>query len=786
MKSTTIKLLLVDDVKANLFALEQLVEAPDRTLIRAKSGEEALEILLNEQDFAVILMDVQMPGLNGFDTVNLLKAKENCRHIPILFLTAFDKEGAMETEAYSSGAVDYVMKPIQPLILTSKVDVFVDLYKSRQTLARQNRALEQANIKLIHEISLREQAEASLRLADQAIQNTHESVVITNAAGVIEHVNPAFCRLSGFTKHELINREIISIAAKNNPKIDHALISATLQGQGDWTGELRGSTKNGDNYTTWTHISGIYNKNKTLTHYCAILSEVNAPKKTELTLQKVKLRLEQAQHISHLGAWEWNRCESDIYCSDELFHILDTSPEKISPTLAACLTFIHPEDKNTFEKIITSLKAGHASDSKLRLQLADGSERTIHEQTEVHCNAQGEILQLIGTIHDITEQSKLEESFMQAQKMEAVGALVSGIAHEFNNILAGMNGHMYLAKRNKDNGDKVSTHITQLETLISRASETIKQMLTFSRKGIIKMNNLCLNTLIHETLQLHRSSISEHIALDHAICDEDLMVYGDNTLIQQLILNLIINARDAVAMASAPSIMIRLQHIETDDAFLATHADAKSGAYAQITVRDNGCGIDPSHQDKVFEPFYTSKGNQGTGLGLSMVYGAVKSHHGFIELQTQLGQGSNFHIYLPLLEQALKPQKETPTTQLIQGNGQCILIADDEEVVRNMARSTLETLGYTTIIASDGEQAVALFSKHQDDIQLVILDIIMPKRNGKDTAIAIRDIQPDMPIVFITGYNEERSLGKWVNNHETIITKPFSIHAFSQIVADNI
>ncbi len=437
--------------------------------------------------------------------------------------------------------------------------------------------------------------------------------------------------------------------------------------------------------------------------------------------------------------------------------------------------------------MIERIASGQSTDVVLRLLLPGEIERIVHTQTEVHCNAHGELLQLIGTVHDITEHAKLEESFMQAQKMEAIGALVGGIAHEFNNILAGMNGHMYLAKCASNNESNVLSHISQLELLSARAAETIQQMLTFSRKGIVEMKNIQLNPLINETLKLHKTSIPEHINLDHAICSEALNINGDNNLIQQLVLNLIINARDALRATTAPCIRLSLQRNDADAAFLSAHPDANEKAYAHITVSDNGCGIDASKTDKVFEPFFTSKGENGTGLGLSMVYGAVKSHHGFIELESQLGQGSSFHIFLPLLLQSPEPQTANTADSLMQGHGEVILVADDEEIVREMTCDTLKVLGYQVITAKDGEEAVALFSEHQSntslaDINLVILDVIMPKLGGIDAATAMRTIQKETPILFMTGYSEDSSLGNWGKADENIIMKPFTIQNFSLFV----
>ncbi|MDX8391142.1 MAG: response regulator [Mariprofundaceae bacterium] len=782
MDNPIVRLLLVDDIDANLLALEQLVEAPDRQLIRASSGEEALEILLKEQDFAVILMDVQMPGLDGFETVQLLKAKEQCENIPIIFLTAYDKEGAMAIDAYSSGAVDYVTKPIHPNILISKVDVFVDLYRSHKRLILKNNRLEEANIRLTREISLRERAEAQLRLADQAIHDTHEGVVITDGQGIIQRVNPAFCHLSGYPLDELVERNFLDILKDEKNAEIGTLLFENMRHEGEWQGELIGKTKNAHPFSTWTHISGIYNKQRQLTHYCAILSAVNDPQKTEIALRKVKLRLEQAQHISHLGGWEWNHTDSDIYCSEELYHILDRNPDQVAPTLELCREVIHPDDHDKLDIIISDLEKGRPTDSILRLALPDGRERTIHEQTEVRRNKDGAIVQLIGTIHDITEHAKLEASFMQAQKMEAIGAMVGGIAHEFNNVLAGMNGHLYLAGRFAGEQNKVQDHLAHMKALSIRAAETIEKMLAFSRKGIIQMHAVNLNKLIQETLMLHKTSIPEHIDLAYELCTKDVLVQGDSTLLQQMLLNLLINARDALGAADSPAIKVCLRRFEPDEVFLQKYPDAFAGEFAQLSIRDNGSGIAKEMLDKIFEPFFTSKGESGTGLGLSMVYGAVQSHHGFVDVTSSPENGTAFHVHLPLLSDQTETEVLEHHSEPVEGNGETILFADDEAVLRDTVSDSLGEIGYHVIVAENGQQAVDLYASREHAVDLTILDVVMPKMGGIEAAQAIRAINADAAIVFSTGYDRDSSLRKESAANETIITKPFSIEKFSKLI----
>jgi len=414
--------------------------------------------------------------------------------------------------------------------------------------------------------------------------------------------------------------------------------------------------------------------------------------------------------------------------------------------------------------------------------LQDGEKRVVHEQTHVLCNKNGEIVQLIGTVHDITKQAKLEESFMQAQKMEAVGAMVGGIAHEFNNILAGLSGQVYLAKKKTQDLQQIN-YLNKIELLSSRAAETIDQMLTFSRKGVVEMKPVHINALAKETLKLHRTSIPENIDINVDICTEDLSVQGDVTLIQQLMLNLMINARDALIGVANPAIELTISKYDADESFLSKHTGGSASSYVKLTVLDNGCGIPIELQSKIFEPFFTSKGNNGTGLGLSMVYGAVQSHHGMIEVESASDEGCAFHIYLPLLESLTQENLDNAVESLAQGNGETILVADDEKIVREMAKDILLTLGYKVIIAKNGEEALKLFTAKKDYIDLVVLDMIMPKMDGKDVAVEMTQLNPEVSIMFMTGYSDNLTVSVNRGEGRVLLNKPFDLQIFSQEVA---
>jgi len=346
-----------------------------------------------------------------------------------------------------------------------------------------------------------------------------------------------------------------------------------------------------------------------------------------------------------------------------------------------------------------------------------------------------------------------------------------------------MTGNLYLAKIRTENPDVVK-RLANVEELSGHAAEMIQQLLAFARKSMVSMQEMALAPFINETLKLLRTSVPENIAFRVDICSEALQVKGDATLLHQVLTNLVNNARDAVENVDAPNITIRLAFFQSDDGFIEKKPYFVSGSYAHLSVEDNGIGI-PMHQlEHLFEPFFTTKEQgKGTGLGLSMVYGAVKTHHGFVEVDSIKDKGSVFHIYIPLLEKAVSATDSAPVIEAAHGHGELILLADDEQIVRNVMAEILESMGYQVLQASDGLEAKELFTMHEQDIALALIDVVMPHCGGMALAMQIRSVNPDVPVIFLTGYDKERALqGEAPMQNSEMLTKPVNFNLLSQCI----
>jgi len=383
---------------------------------------------------------------------------------------------------------------------------------------------------------------------------------------------------------------------------------------------------------------------------------------------------------------------------------------------------------------------------------------------------------------DITEhrrseedKQKLQAQLMQVHKMESVGQLAGGIAHDFNNILTAIIGNCNIIQQKLPSDEPIRIYTEPIFKAAQRAAGLVKSLLAFSRKQVIEPLNMDLNDVVRKEIQFLGRLIGENIELKTILADYALTICADMTQIEQVLINLATNARDA--MPGGGQLILQTERVVMADEFVRTHGFGTRGTYAALSVRDTGSGIDDHIKERIFEPFFTTKDvGRGTGLGLSTVYGVIKQNSGYITVDSKVGRGTVFKIYLPLV----RPREEdfrSPVTQLPVRSGiETILLAEDDEEVRTLTRNTLAEHGYTIIEAADGEEALRKFLKHKDSIQLLLIDVVMPKMNGKDFYAAAIHNKPGVKALFISGYptdliRNEGVLEKGLN----FIPKPSSI-----------
>jgi PAS domain S-box-containing protein len=410
--------------------------------------------------------------------------------------------------------------------------------------------------------------------------------------------------------------------------------------------------------------------------------------------------------------------------------------------------FLSLDEYNGFKQIID--QKGSIKDYETKLLRKDGKEIDCLITSTMQTDEDGTISGYHGIIHDITERKKLEQQLLQAQKMEAVGRLAGGIAHDFNNILTAIIGYGNLLKIDIKEDDPLNNYATQILNSAERAANLTRALLTFSRKQIISPKPVNINDVIKGIGRLLSRLIGEDIDLSTPLTDKDLTIMADTTQIEQVLMNLATNARDA--MPNGGTLVISTDMITFDNEYLRAHGYGRLGNFALISVEDTGCGIDEKIKERIFEPFFTTKEiGKGTGLGLAMVYGIIKQHEGYINVYSDADKGTTFKIYLPLIKSRFEEPGQIDAGP-VSGGTETILIAEDDAQVRVLTKKILEKAGYHVIEAADGVAAMNLFRANQDKIQLLILDVIMPKKNGKECYDEIRKSTPDIKTIFTSGY----------------------------------
>ncbi|BCX06951.1 MAG: histidine kinase [Fischerella sp.] len=380
---------------------------------------------------------------------------------------------------------------------------------------------------------------------------------------------------------------------------------------------------------------------------------------------------------------------------------------------------------------------------------------------------------------DITQKKLLESQFLRAQRLESIGTLASGIAHDLNNVLAPILMTAQLLESQLD--DERSKRL--LPILISnakRGANLVKQVLSFTRGMEGDRTLLQLKHIVREIQQVIRETFPKSINVSTSIPPNLWTIYGDATQLHQVLMNLCVNARDA--MPNGGNLTISTENFLVDENYARMHLDAQVGAYVAITVADTGVGIAPEILDRIFEPFYTTKEfGKGTGLGLSTVLGIVKSHGGFVNVYSEVGKGSQFKVFLPAQqtpESLEEPEKELPT-----GNGELILVVDDEDSIRDITKTSLETHNYKAITASDGIEAIALYAEHRDEISVVLTDMLMPSMDGLTTIRTLKKINPNVKIIAVSGLASTEKVNAAADiGVKAFLSKPFTAKQLLQTI----
>ncbi|MDX2023778.1 MAG: PAS domain-containing protein [Deltaproteobacteria bacterium] len=415
-----------------------------------------------------------------------------------------------------------------------------------------------------------------------------------------------------------------------------------------------------------------------------------------------------------------------------------------------------------------------SSAAGVRLTLKDGITRELAETASPIVDPQGAFMGIVVVVRDITTQRHLEEQLLHSQKMESVGQLAGGIAHDFNNMLSGILGAAELLRMEPDLGQRAIDLVDLMSRTSHRAAELTAKLLTFSRRGRMQNTPVDLHATIADVVAILQRSVDRRIVLTTDLGATHATVSGDPSELQNALLNLCINARDAIPEEGEIKIATRNVFFSEEKCRLSTFA-VTPGDYLEVAVQDTGLGIPQAIRARVFEPFFTTKPiGQGTGLGLAAVYGAVTTHGGAIELQSEAAAGTTFTLWLPLsAARAARPEKRS---QIPPGHG-TVLVVDDEDVIRDTCAMLLQSAGYTVLTAGDGEQAVEVFRQNRDEIALVLLDVIMPRMDGRECFLRLKQLRHDVRVIMVSGFVHESVIDDvMAQGAKGFLKKPYRRH----------
>jgi PAS domain S-box-containing protein len=637
---------------------------------------------------------------------------------------------------------------------------------------------------VFRDITERKRVEDDLRRLKKAVEHSDDAVFMTDPAGVITFINPAFSSLYGYSAHDVIGKVTPRILkGKKGEEKENDQLWKRLHSNQVMRGEYVNQTRDGMLVVVEETSNAISGDQNELIGYLSIQRNVTERKQTEEYLRQSEKRYRRFFEQDLAGNFVSSPDGKIIDCNPAFLNIFgfDTKDDALRSSLLSL--FKHPAEGKEALRMIG------------KKRIMQNVERTMVKQSgepvTVISNLVGEyyqndqIVQVRGYLFDITDRKQLEQQLLQVQKLESLGTLVSGISHDFNNILNNILGFSHQLKKYIDDPARVLRYGETIEKSANRGAELATQLLSFVRQKRREENAVDVNDVAEEVISLARETFPKTINIQKKISDIPWTIMGSRGELYQAFLNLALNARDA--MPDGGTLTIEIANSTLSDELrskLMNQEFAKTDKCIEIRIEDTGMGIEESIRGKIFDPFFTTKERgSGTGLGLTVVFNIIRNHRGTILVDSKPGKGTVFTVYFPVSktreEEALVAIESLPEERGVE----LILVVDDEETMQMLARDLLEEQGYRVLTAGDGVEALAMYREQWKDISLVILDLVMPRMDGGKAYVEMKKINPDIRAFFCTGFTSDEVITSLLDEeHLKALQKPFRPDSFVRMV----
>ncbi len=779
--------LAIDDQPDNLLTLKALLEdvLPGITVLTASNGSTGLA-LAAERDPDAVLLDVVMPGMDGFEVCRRLKSDPRTAEIPVVFLTALRTDRENRVKALEVGAEGLLSKPLDELELVAQVRAMARVKQGAVLMRDEARRLKalvaertweieqgrQAALNVLEDLreenEARKRSETALRESEERYRNLvlhSPDAILINNQDRVTLVNLACVRLFGATAPEdLLGRspyelfhpdfhaqvreriaEMRSTGAAMPPAFERIV---RLDGQ-PVDVEVVGAP------FAWGGAQAIH----------VILRDVTEARRAQLERERFLTALEQAGDAIVI-----TDRQGVVQYVNPAFELTSgyTRSEAIGQRPGLWRSGAH--DRAFYSDLWSTINGGKTWRGRFVNLRKDGTRFTEEATITPVRDGTGAIVHFVAVKRDVSERLRIEAQLRQSQKMESIGRLAGGVAHDFNNLLSVILGYTTIATERLRDGDPLRTELLEVSAAAERATGLTRQLLAFSRLQAQELQVLDLNRVLVDLEKMLGRLIGEDLALELHLEPNLPTLRADRGQLEQVVLNLAVNARDA--MPDGGRLELRTSRVQVAP---GAEAAVPAGDFLVLAVRDTGTGMAQAVLDHLFEPFFTTKeAGRGTGLGLSTVYGIVKQSGGAITVESALGQGSTFRVFLPVAGAEAGPHVRTPASTAVRGT-ETVLVVEDDEAVRSLVARMLESFGYRVIAANGGGDALLAVEEHQGPLHLVLADVVMPQMNGREVVERLQRLRPGLPALFMSGYtNDAVALRGVLSAGVHLIHKPFN------------